>query len=140
MTTKQYLNQIGRINKTINNKLSEIYQLKSMACSISVAADSDRVQTSGSKDRLGDTVSKIVDLECEIDSIIDGFIEKKSRIVNQIENIDDDMQYQILFSRYINGKTFEAIADENNYSVRQILRIHGNALYEFEKEYGCYYL
>lgn len=140
MTTKQYLNQIDRANKTINNKLSEVYQLKQIVCSISVSVSDDRVQSSGSKDKLGDAVSKIIDLENEINTIIDGFMDKKQKIVNQIENIEDNMQYQVLFSRYIEGKTFESIAEETNYSVRQILRIHGNALVEFEKEFGCFYL
>ena len=65
MTTKQYLNQIHRIDQIINNKLSEIYQLKNLACSISVSSDSDRVQTSSNQDPLGNAVAKIVDLENE---------------------------------------------------------------------------
>lgn len=42
MTTKQYLNQIYRLDRMINNKLSEIYQLKSLACTISVANDGEK--------------------------------------------------------------------------------------------------
>lgn len=140
MTTKKYLEQVKRMNKIINNKISELYQLRSMVCSISVIVSDEKVEASKSQDPLGDTVSKIVDLEREIDSVINKFMEKKSCIVKQIENIEDDMQYQILFSRYIDGKTFEIIADETNYSERQILRIHENALTAFEKEFGSCYL
>ena len=73
MTTKQYLNQIHRIDKMINNKLSEIYQLKNLACSISISDNSERVQTSSDKDALGNAVSKIVDLEREVNDCIDKF-------------------------------------------------------------------
>ena len=62
MNTKQYLNQVRRSDRMINNKLSEIYQLKTLATSISVATDGDRVQSSGNKDRMGNTVARLVDL------------------------------------------------------------------------------
>lgn len=140
MTTKQYLNQIARINRMINNKLAEIYQLKTMVCSISVSANEDKVQSSSDKDKLGSSVAKIVDLENEINKAIDVYVDKKERIVSQIDSIKDIMEYQVLFSRYIEYKTFEQIAEDNNYSVRQILRIHGNALVEFEKKFGQEYL
>lgn len=140
MTTKQYLNQIARINRMINNKLAEIYQLKTMVCSISVSANEDKVQSSSDKDKLGSSVAKIVDLENEINKAIDVYVDKKERIVSQIDSIKDIMEYQVLFSRYIEYKTFEQIAEDNDYSVRQILRIHGNALVEFEKKFGQEYL
>lgn len=140
MTTKQYLNQIDRINRMINNKLAEIYQLKTMVCSISVSANEDKVQSSSDKDKLGSAVAKIVDLENEINKAIDIYVDKKERIVSQIDSIKDIMEYQVLFSRYIEYKTFEQIAEDNDYSVRQILRIHGNALVEFEKKFGQEYL
>ena len=140
MTTKQYLNQIDRINRMINNKLAEIYQLKTMVCSISVSANEDKVQSSSDKDKLGSAVAKIVDLENEINKAIDIYVDKKERIVSQIDSVKDIMEYQVLFSRYIEHKTFEQIAEDNDYSVRQILRIHGNALVEFEKKFGQEYL
>lgn len=140
MTTKQYLNQIDRINRMINNKLAEIYQLKTMVCSISVSANEDKVQSSSDKDKLGSAVAKIVDLENEINKAIDVYVYKKEKIVAQIDSVKDIMEYQVLFSRYIEHKTFEQIAEDNDYSVRQILRIHGNALVEFEKKFGQEYL
>lgn len=123
----------------INNKLSEIYQLKNLACSISISDNSERVQTSSDKDALGNAVSKIVDLEREVNDCIDKFSEKRRNIITQIDSLENDMYYQVLFSRYIEQKTFEKIAEDNEYSVRQILRIHGDALSEFERLYGSEY-
>ena len=140
MTTKQYLNQIARINRMINNKLAEIYQLKTMVCSISISMNEDKVQTSQGNDILGNAVAKIIDLENEINKAIDAYVDKKEHIISQIDSIQEIMEYQVLFSRYIEFKTFEQIAADNNYSVRQILRIHGNALVEFEKKFGQEYL
>ena len=41
MTAKQYLTKVDMLDRMIKNKLSEIYQLKTMACSITVSNDGD---------------------------------------------------------------------------------------------------
>lgn len=140
MTTKGYLQQIERLNRMIQNKLSEIYRLKTMACSITVSNDQERVQTSSDKDRLGSTVAKIVDLEKETDRMVDEFIETRKHIIDQIDSIEDDNMYHVLSGRYVCGKDFNEIADNLKYSRMQINRIHGKALIEFEKKYGKEYL
>lgn len=140
MTTKQYLSQIERMDKSIQNKLSEIYQLKTLATNITVATDNERVQTSGGKDRVGGIVSKFVDAENESKKIIDEYIEKRKRIINQIDSMPQTNHYQVLFSKYVKYKTLDQIAEEMNYSWRQVARIHGSALSEFGKRYGSEYM
>lgn len=139
MDTKQYLNQIERLDKQIQNKLSEIYQLKAMACSVTVSNENDRVQTSSDKDRLGSTVAKIVDLEKETDQLVDEFVEKRSHIISQIDSMENVDYYHILSLRYVSRNTFDSIAEKTGWSIRQTFRIHGQALLEFEKEYGAEY-
>lgn len=140
MTTKQYLRQIERYQRMINNKLSEIYQLKALATGISVATDGDRVQSSGAKDRMASMVAKIVDLERETDDLVHKFTEKRQTIISQIDGIEDTNYYDVLFHRYVEYKTFEAIAENMNYSWRQVMRIHDDALDVFEKQYGSIYM
>lgn len=140
MTTKEYLSQINRLDRMIQNKLSEIYQLKTMACSVTVSNEGERVQTSSDKDRLGSAVAKIVDLEKQTDMLVDNFVNKRKHIIEQIDKIEDVNMYNVLSSRYVSRKTFDDIADEMNYSRMQINRIHGKALIEFEKLYGNEYL
>lgn len=140
MTTKDYLNQISRLNRMINNKLVEIQQLKEMSCSISAITNSERVQTSLSPDKIGSNIAKIDEMERNIDSMIDAYVDKKNLIIAQIDSIEDEDCYNILFSRYIEKKTFEVIATELNYSWRQIVRLHGKALKIFEDKYGNGYL
>lgn len=140
MTTKEYLSQVSRINKMINNKLSEVYQIKTLACSISVAVGEERVQSSGSQDRLGNTVAKFVDLEKEVDVMIDELIEKRKILINQIDSLENEIYYELLTLKYIKGDKLDKIADDMGYSFRQITRIHGAALLDFEKKYGKTYL
>ena len=140
MDTKQYLSQIERLDKMIQNKLSEIYQLKTMACSVTVSNEKERVQTSSDNDRLGSTVAKIVDLEKETDMLVDRFIDKRSHIISQIDGLDNIDYYHVLSMRYVARDTFETIAKKTNWSIRRVFSIHGEALKEFEKLYGSEYL
>lgn len=140
MDTKQYLSQIERLDKMIQNKLSEIYQLKTMACSVTVSNEKERVQTSSDNDRLGSTVVKIVDLEKETDMLVDRFIDKRSHIISQIDGLDNIDYYNVLSMRYVARDTFETIAKKTNWSIRKVFSIHGEALKDFEKLYGSEYL
>lgn len=89
MDTKTYLQQIERLDRKIQNKFSEIAQLKTMATSITVAQKDVNVQTSSDKDRMGSAVAKIVDLETEANEMICEYIQKRAMIIQQIDTISD---------------------------------------------------
>ena len=140
MTTKEYLGQISRLNRMINNKLTEIAQLKDMAVSISATQSGERVQTTPNFDKIGTKYAKIDEMERKIDCMVDELVDKKEKIIQQIDSMEDENTYNILFARYIEKKTFEVIATEMKYSWRQVVRLHGTALKQFEKKYGEGYL
>ena len=140
MDTKQYLSQIRRLDRQIQNKLSELYNLKMMASSISVSNEGERVQTSGNKDQLGAVVAKIVDMEKEVDKMVDLFVYTRNKIIGQIDSMDDLDSYDILSMRYVAGKTFHEISEKTGWSIRKVFSLHGKALLEFEKKYGREYL
>lgn len=139
METKEYLQQIGRYDRLINNKLVELAQYRSMACSVSAVKNDERVQLSPSYDTMDKIVSKIEQMENEIDMLVNRYIDNKQIIISQIDSMSDEMTYQILFSRYVEQKTFEKMAIEMNYCYKQIIRRHGKALQEFEQKWGNTY-
>ncbi len=139
METKEYLQQIGRYDRLINNKLVELAQYRSMACSVSAVKNDERVQSSPSYDTMDKIVSKIEQMENEIDMLVDRYIDNKRIIISQIDSMSDEMTYQILFSRYVEQKTFEKMAIEMNYCYKQVIRRHGKALQEFEQKWGNTY-
>lgn len=139
METKEYLQQIGRYDRLINNKLVELAQYRSMTCSVSAVKNDERVQSSPSYDTMDKIVSKIEQMENEIDMLVDRYIDNKRIIISQIDSMSDEMTYQILFSRYVEQKTFEKMAIEMNYCYKQIIRRHGKALQEFEQKWGNTY-
>jgi DNA-directed RNA polymerase specialized sigma subunit len=124
----------------INNKLTEIAQLKDMAVSISAPQSGERVQTTPNFDKIGTKYAKIDEMERKIDGMVDELVDKKEKIIQQIDSMEDENTYNILFARYIEKKTFEVIATEMKYSWRQVVRLHGTALKQFEKKYGEGYL
>lgn len=136
MTTKTYLGQIERFERMIQNKLAEINHLKIMACNVTVPTSNERVQTSSDKDKVGTLVSRIADLEKEVDSMI----EKRGTIVSQIDSIEDTDVYDVLAKRYILKKDLKVIAVERGVSFRYMGSVHSNALKVFEKKYGTQYL
>ena len=139
MTTKEYLCQISRLDRMINNKLSEISQLRELAMSVSAVKNEERVQNTPNFDKIGTAYCKIEEMEEKLDKLIDEYVDKKNLIISQIDGIENETYYEILFARYIEKKTFEKIADEMTYSFRNVTRLHGRALQEFEKKYGNLY-
>mgnify|MGYP000877539172 CR=1 FL=1 len=101
MTTREYLGQIQRCNKIINNKYIEIEQLKSHAMGLNSFSYGERVQTSHSHDKMGDLVAKIVDLQSEIQDITYEYIEIRSEVVRTIDSVKNPVLYDILFKKYI---------------------------------------
>ena len=94
----------------------------------------DKVQTSGPKDTLGETIAKIMSLEDDINTRIDELVEQKADAIRRIQNVPDQDQQNILIARYVNGEKWEKIAVDLNFSIAQIYRIHGAALLDFIKE------
>ena len=140
MTTKQYLNQIKRLDKMIENKLDEIYRLREMSVSISTNMDKDRVQSSGSHDKLGESVAKIVDLERETNDILSELADKKKTIINQIDGMENYDFYVILTYKFVQKLDFREIFLKMKISERKMYTVYRQALKEFERLYGKLYL
>ena len=128
MTAKEYLQQVKKCDSMIERKLEEIQSLRSMVTSISVALKDDVVQSGGASDKIGNTVSRIVDLENELNTNIDIFIDLKREVMNSIEALEDSRCTEILYKRYFQYKTWEQIACEMDLSYQWVCNLHGKAL------------
>lgn len=133
MTAKKYLQQIRLCDSRINTKLEELQHLKEMVLKVTPTLKSDVVTGGGSQDKLAEAAVKIVDLEAEINQEIDKYIEAKQEFSATLEKLEDPIYLQVLHKRYIQYKTWEAIACELNMSYRWVCTLHGRALQEIEK-------
>ena len=140
MTTKQYLKQIERLDLMIENKLSEVYNLKAMAVSISSPSNTDRVQSSGSYDKLSDKVAKLVDMEREIDELVDNYVDTRKKIISQIDAMENKNSYSILTDVYVKRIPFKEIFIRMKISERRMYSLYSIAMKEFEQLYGAEYL
>ena len=73
-------------------------------------------------------INKIVDLEAEINSDIDTFVDLKREIVNLIKSIANTECQTLLELRYLCFKSWEQIAVDMTYSVRNVYKLHDTAL------------
>ena len=116
----------------IDCKLEQTYNLRSRLTSINVTMG-ERVQSSLDPDKFTNTISKIVELEKEINDDIDKLVDLKSIARKAIESLDNDIEKMVLYKRYFENKTFEQISVELNYSWRRIHQFHGDALKKLER-------
>lgn len=128
MDTREYLNQIQRFDKIIHNKHEELAQLKSLATGLNSFSYCERVQTSGSQDKVGDLVAKIVDLETEIVDTTNEYMEKRTEVIRTIDSVTNPVLYDILFKRYVEGKALDIISDEVGYSYQRTKELHLSAI------------
>lgn len=60
-------------------------------------------------------------------------MQKRQEIVGQIYSMPDAKSIRILYMRYVELKTYEAIAEELSYSECYVMELHKKALKAFEK-------
>ena len=151
MTAKAYLNQIRILDLKINQKIQERDSLKAMAAgNSSPVLSKDKVQTSGSGDKMSRTVDKYVDMEIEIDRMIDQFVDLRDKIINQIHGLNDARYIELLYLKYVGRREkdgnihylrLEEIAcvmkksNGEPYTYQHIRAMHGEALQRFAKSY-----
>ena len=132
MQVKEFLNKIRYIDMMIDCKLEQINGLRDRLTSIGSPSMGDKVQSSLDPDKFTNTISKIIDLENEINADIDNLVDLKCEARKSIEQLNDDREKLVLYKRYFENKTFEQISVEMNYSWRRIHQFHSDALMQLE--------
>lgn len=133
MTAKEYLTQVVRADRMIDNKLHEIQELRRMSVTITSVLKDDVVSGGGgSGDKVGVMVSKIIDMENELDREIDKLVDLKREVMSVIDQLETT-KCEILYKRYLQNKTWEKIAVETGYSYVWVCKLHGRALQDVER-------
>ena len=133
MTAKEYLRSIKYLDSAINAKQAELDRLKRDMCSIKgVTYDGDKVQ-GGITDSMK-IVDKIIELNNLINAEIDRLVDLKAEAHQKIEKVCNEKFISLLTDIYINGYTFEQVAERMNITDKTVCRWHGQALQLFRKE------
>ena len=124
----KYLKRYITLDREIDRKLKEVGRLRSKLTRITQVLTAEPRGGGTIYGKTEEILVKIVDLEHEIDADVDRLIEVRDSIKSIIEAVEDDRERLLLQYRYLDGRTFEEIAVQMNYSWRQIHRLHSKAL------------
>ena len=130
MRAKEYLKQLGQLNKLIENKLAERDQWKAIATNVTQRLTSDRVQVSGNPQRIEDAILKLVEVEKEVDAAIDKYVDTKREIIATITKLcnTNETYYDVLHKIYVQNYTLDDVAEMYRNSRSWIDQTHGRAL------------
>lgn len=122
------MQRIQSIDDMIDRKQEQIDSLRSLAISIAMHTDSERVQSSGAKDKIGDACAKIADLQAEINEDIDHFVEMKASVMHRIDELESLDERNVLYYRYFQYYEFRKISQEMHVSESTVYRLHKRAM------------
>ena len=133
MTAKEYFEQALTLNKRINSKLDHLSTLREMTTKASITLSDMPRSSSRNMCQMQDIISKIVDLENEINGDIDRFVDMKREYMRIIGEIRNPVFQLVMEQRYLCCRTWEKISEELGYDLRWLHRLHGRALQEAEE-------
>lgn len=131
MDKKRYLRKGCRINLEIESKKEVLEELKANLDGIKAIQFSEKVQGGdipNDDNAMFNRINKLMEVEKDLASLYDTQVELNEKI-NKVEDFNERM---VLRYRYILNYTWEQISVKMGYSTRQVIRIHGEALKNFE--------
>lgn len=139
MNAERWLQQVKKMDQLIDAKLAERDRLNSLATDIS-AKPFDGMPHSNTgmvSQKMQNAVINLVMLASEIDKLIDQYIDYKQQVIKILEELPEK-EYGVLHRHYIRYMTWEQVAEDMGYSVRQVLRIRKNSLKNLENVIVCH--
>ncbi len=127
MKAKCFLRQIEKLDRMIKNKVVEQEQWRSIAMGTTAPMGGERVQSSGSKQKMADAVERFVEIEKEINKSIDILVDTKNDVISVIEQLKT-IEYDILHKLYVQYMSLYDVADIYDKSYSWVTTIHGRAL------------
>ncbi len=136
MTAKEYLGQVRKLDLEINSMIRYKETLRDKLYSVSsVPFDAPAIMHSSSGAPFEALIAKVAREERKIVKRIDRLVSLKSRIIEQINQIDNADYRLILELRYLHYYRWDQISDKIGYVERHVYRLHGQALAEFARKF-----
>ena len=122
-----YLKQYKTLDKHINRLLEEKEMWFTRATKVTQTID-DMPRGGDGEDARQKAIANMMDADMRANQAIDEYTDLGKEIKAVIKSIGDSTLELLLEYRYIDGKTFERIAVDMNYSWKQTHRLHNEAL------------
>lgn len=130
---KEYLNKVRTIDKEIDAKEEIKEQMRKRLVNVKATQYREIDVVGGERKTSEDRILDYIEYSEQINELIDKLIDMKMTVVEEIENINDGLYRTLLTERYINNKNWEVVANILGYDERHTLRLHNDALREFER-------
>ena len=129
---KDYLNQIRLLDRIVQNRKRQKERWLEIAKNISASYENERVQSSGSQQRMADAVVASIDFGNEMDAAIIQREAEKQHIISQLEKLKPD-EYDVLYGLYVDFKSPDDVAEDCGKSRSWVTSMHGQALVSLGK-------
>lgn len=123
---KEILRKYIPLKEEVDKLLDRRRELQSLAEKITPSYNG--MPGGGGGNRMAEAVERMEALDRQLCKILAKRSACCMQVLGMVENVEDGTLRSLLHLRYIDGKTWEEIAVEMNYSYRQVLRLHGDAL------------
>ena len=127
----RYLSRYRRLNQRIDRLLEEQGRWREKAMRITPVL-SPVPGGGGSGSPIERPIEKVIAMEGDINAAIDALIDLRREIQGAIDKVPDENLQLLLTYRYIDGLTWERIAEKMDYSRQWVFRLHGKALQKIE--------
>lgn len=131
-SAKAFFQQVRNIDKQIEVKFRQLERWKALATKVTPTLDSCNGGSGGVSRSLENSVEKIVAVQDELEADIAKYTDLAREANAKINRLRDEKQRRCLDSYYLQGKSFETIAEEMNYSVIGVKKLRDNALKSIE--------
>ncbi len=128
MNVKEYLEQLVKLDTIIINKMVEKLNWIDVAQGITAQFGGERVQSSGSQQKMADAIDIAADIQLEID----GLKAQKKEIDRTIQQLNAT-EYDVIHKRYIQNMEFEDIGASKKQSKSWATTVHGRALKNLQR-------
>lgn len=125
---KKYLNSYKKIRNRLYSLELQLEQIKIDMVHVRASQGNGMPRAQGETTDLSRYMEQMAELEEQIDAKRSELIDRQIRITSAINSLDDDDECTIMTEKYLNGKTWEQVAEDNVFAWRTMHRIHGRAL------------
>ena len=133
MPPKQYLQQAFVLDRLIKSRQTRIEELRELQMWINSPSTSERVQCSPRTDRIAELTVRLLDAMAECVWEITQLVKTQREIIAAINSLPRPEYRLVLYERYINMKKWDEIAEDNNYAISTVFKLHGLALQAIKK-------
>ena len=135
MTGREYLNQIRDTDLNIRSKEREIFRIRQDIMSLQAIDYSKDKVSGGQPITIADKVANLDAVTDELMKEWSTYLQERERARFMINQIRSTKQRAVLIERYINGCTWEKVAELIDCSRQNIHNLHKRATKNFEEIY-----